>query len=89
MKKFLNKAKESFKMDHSEFPSAQGNQQQKIIKQNDSPSHIQPPSPVDVLRYRYHHGTNLGSIFVLEQWLSPSMFVSGANGGSELDAVQA
>lgn len=89
MKKFLNKAKASLNKGDSEYPSYQGQQQQKVIKQNDTPSYIQPPSPLDVIRYRYNHGTNLGSIFVLEQWLSGSMFVPGAKGGSELDAVNA
>lgn len=89
MKKFLNKAKASLNKGDFEYPSYQGQQQQKVIKQNDTPSYIQPPTPLDVLRYRYNHGTNLGSIFVLEQWLSGSMFVPGANGGGELDAVNA
>jgi len=89
MKKIWNKAKGSLNKEQSEYPSYQRQQQQKVIKQDDSPSYIQPPSPIDVVRYRYNHGTNLGSIFVLEQWLSGSMFVAGAKGGSELDAVNA
>lgn len=89
MKKFLNKAKASINKGHSEYPSYQGQQQQKVIQQKDTPSQIQPPSCIDVLRYRYNHGTNLGSIFVLEKWLSGSMFVAGAKGDSELDAVNA
>ncbi|KAI9812126.1 MAG: Glucan 1,3-beta-glucosidase 3 [Pycnora praestabilis] len=87
MKSLISKAKASLHKDQSHFPAAQD--QQKIIKQNDTASTIQPPTPLEVLRYRYHHGTNLGSIFVLEQWLSGSMFVAGAAGGSELDAVNA
>lgn len=43
----------------------------------------------DVFNYRYSHGTNLGTIFVLERWLSGSMYVQGAAGDSELDAVRA
>lgn len=89
MKNFLNKAKASLNNGQSEYPSYQGHQQQKVINQDDTPSYIQPPSPLDVLRYRYNHGTNLGSIFVLEKWLSGSMFVAGAHGESELDAVNA
>ena len=50
---------------------------------------ISSPTPLDVLRYRSHHGANLGSIFVLEKWLFPSMFVARAAGDSELDAVTA
>ena len=48
-----------------------------------------PPTPLDNLRYRFHNGTNLGSIFVLEKWLFPSMFEPNARGDSELDAVTA
>ena len=49
-----------------------------------------PPAASDVLRYRYHHGACLGSIFVLEKWLTPSMFPSAAGGNqsSELEAVK-
>lgn len=57
-----------------------------------SPTLPGPPSPptnLDILRYRSHHGANLGSIFVLEKWLFPAMFEPGASGGSELDAVTA
>lgn len=52
-----------------------------------------PPAPTsdDIFRYRYHHGTNLGSIFVLEKWLSSSMFSPNATSAqsSELEAVKA
>ena len=48
-----------------------------------------PPTSQDLLRYRSHHGSNLGSIFVLEKWLYPSMFEPGAEGDSELAAVTA
>jgi aryl-phospho-beta-D-glucosidase BglC (GH1 family) len=51
------------------------------------PNIISPPTPLDVIRYRFHHGTNLGSIFVLEKWLTPSMFPSSSPSGSELSAV--
>ncbi|MCJ1419176.1 Glucan 1,3-beta-glucosidase 3 [Xylographa parallela] len=50
---------------------------------------IPPPTALDVLRYRYHHGVNLGGVFVLERWLFPSMFPACAEGASELDAVTA
>ena len=48
-------------------------------------------SPRDILRYRYHHGANLGSIFVLERWLSPHMFPYDlpSDKTSELEAVKA
>ncbi|OCK74292.1 glycoside hydrolase family 5 protein [Lepidopterella palustris CBS 459.81] len=57
--------------------------------QTDQPPTIAEPSSLDVLRYRYHHGTNLGSIYVLEKWLHPSMFPGNAasNQSSELEAV--
>jgi hypothetical protein len=59
------------------------------LSQKDVPSRIQTPTSLEILRYRYHYGANLGSIFVLEQWLYPSMFPSSATGGAELDAVTA
>ncbi|KAL9627291.1 MAG: hypothetical protein Q9164_007648, partial [Protoblastenia rupestris] len=49
---------------------------------------LPPPTHLDILRYRTHHGTNLGSIFVLEKWLYPSLF-SYTDSDSELDAVTA
>ncbi|KAF2738797.1 glucan 1,3-beta-glucosidase-like protein [Polyplosphaeria fusca] len=55
----------------------------------DGPNLITDPSPIDILRYRYHHGVNLGSVFVLERWLQPSRFPDGSSGSSELAAVQA
>lgn len=84
MKKLLDKAKVQLDKGQTMF---QG--RQKVLKQQDIPSSIKPPTPLELMRYRYHHGTNLGSVFVLEQWLSPSMFTAHAEGGSELDAVKA
>jgi len=52
-----------------------------------SSHHLPRPSAKDILRYRYHHGSNLGSFFVLEKWLHGSMYDGGAAGSSELDAV--
>ncbi|CZS90374.1 related to Putative glucan 1,3-beta-glucosidase [Rhynchosporium graminicola] len=52
-------------------------------------STISAPTATDVLRYRYHWGTNLGSIFVLEKWLSGSMFPANSTGNHELAAVTA
>ncbi|EPS44796.1 hypothetical protein H072_1229 [Dactylellina haptotyla CBS 200.50] len=46
------------------------------------------PSEYEVLAYRYHHGTNLGAIFVAEKWLFGNVFAQGAAGDSELDAVK-
>ena len=56
---------------------------------------MQNPLPActtqDVLRYRYHHGCNIGGLFVLEKWLCQSAFPSqnSANQTSELAAVTA
>ncbi|CAL3964140.1 unnamed protein product [Diplocarpon coronariae] len=86
MKKLLNKAKAAFD-DFSD--SASSGLSQKPTSQPNQPSTIGPPSTQDLLRYRFHWGTNLGSIFVLEKWLSGSMFVSSASGDSELAAVTA
>lgn len=47
------------------------------------------PTPRDILRYRYQHGANLGSIFILEQWLFGGMYDEGVSGSSELDAINA
>jgi hypothetical protein len=55
----------------------------------DQPSTIVEPTAIDILRYQYHHGTNLGSIYVLERWLHPSRFPDDASGSSELESVKA
>ena len=55
--------------------------------QRPKPMAVSTPSETDVLRYRYNYGTNLGGIFVLEQWMFGSMFDGNVKGGSELDAV--
>lgn len=47
-----------------------------------------PPTATDIFRYRYQHGTNLGSIFVLEKWLHPKMFDKDSKGSSELEATK-
>ncbi len=73
MQKLLNKAKHPLSSSPMSFPSQH--------------TQLQQPTALDVLRYRTHHGTNLGSIFVLEKWLFPSMFEPTAAGDSELDAV--
>ncbi|KAF2183237.1 glycoside hydrolase family 5 protein [Zopfia rhizophila CBS 207.26] len=57
--------------------------------EQDQPSTISTPTALEILRYRYHHGSNLGSIYVLERWLHPSMFPRDASGSSELEAVKA
>ncbi|EAT80765.2 hypothetical protein SNOG_11721 [Parastagonospora nodorum SN15] len=52
-------------------------------------NNIREPTTLDIMRYRYHHGTNLGSVYVIERWLQPSRFPDGAEGSSELAAVKA
>ncbi|CBX91659.1 similar to glucan 1,3-beta-glucosidase [Plenodomus lingam JN3] len=105
MKGFLQKAKAELKSvtqrDNTvDFPGGQryGNgvsyPQQQEHQDSDSLQHRQPrgirePSRLDILRYRYHYGTNLGSVYVIERWLQPSRFPDGAEGSSELAAVQA
>ena len=44
----------------------------------------------DILRYRFHYGTNVGSFFVLEKWLFSSMFPSkaGDKQSSELESLK-
>ncbi|KAI9734162.1 MAG: Glucan 1,3-beta-glucosidase 3 [Claussenomyces sp. TS43310] len=82
MRKFLGKAKAS--LANNDFPSQESHGQTHLRPPAGA---LQAPTPLDVLRYRYHHGTNLGSIFTLEKWLFGSMFIDGCPGGSELDAV--
>jgi hypothetical protein len=50
---------------------------------------ILAPSRLEILKYRAHHGTNLGSCFVLEKWFTPSAFSpdSLSDQSSELAAV--
>jgi hypothetical protein len=50
-------------------------------------SSILAPTALDILRYRYHHGTNVGGIYVLQRNLYPSFFPDDVVGYSELDAV--
>lgn len=57
--------------------------------QHSEPRGINEPTPLEIMRYRYHHATNLGSIYVIERWLHPSRFPDGAEGSSELASVKA
>jgi aryl-phospho-beta-D-glucosidase BglC (GH1 family) len=59
------------------------------VKGHQGPNNIREATPLEIMRYRYHHGTNLGSIYVIERWLQPSRFPDGAEGSSELAAVKA
>ena len=85
MKEALGRARSEFRR----FRAMAQQSQQTVLAVEDTPGGLPVPSPRDVLRYRYHHGTNLGSIFVLERWLHGSMFVQEATGHSELAAVTA
>lgn len=49
---------------------------------------VAPPSPQDILLYRYQHATNLGSVFVLERWLRSSMYDDDTPGSSEIEAIK-
>ncbi|KAF2786437.1 glycoside hydrolase family 5 protein [Melanomma pulvis-pyrius CBS 109.77] len=71
-------------------PSYSSGRQQGYLRgmEHDQPSTITEPTAIDILRYQYHHGTNLGSIYVLERWLYPSMFPDDASGSSELEAIK-
>ncbi|KAJ8108963.1 hypothetical protein OPT61_g7806 [Boeremia exigua] len=92
MKGFLQKAKAEWKeLSQRDVQSGPGQQNQH--HQSHGPpvvsNSITGPTALDILRYRYHHGTNLGSVFVIEKWLQPSRFPDGAEGSSELAAVKA
>ncbi|KAF2150031.1 glycoside hydrolase family 5 protein [Myriangium duriaei CBS 260.36] len=54
----------------------------------EKPARLPMPNIRDLYKYRFGHGTNLGSVFCLEAWLTGSMFPAGA-GSSELAAVTA
>lgn len=92
MKKLINKAKSALDdLTYADPPQRlkpRGNPQQQVLHQAGS-STVQPPTIADVIRYRYQHGTNIGSIFIQERWLTGSMFPEGAEGSSELAAAQA
>ncbi|USP78533.1 glycoside hydrolase family 5 protein [Curvularia clavata] len=100
MRGFLQKAKSEFKnlTQQNADPGHPQSQHQSPL----SPAHhhnahgsgcqqrgISDPTFLDILRYRYHHGTNLGSVYVIERWLQHSRFPEGAEGSSELAAVKA
>lgn len=84
MKSLIDRAKRRLSdLTDSDAPSSQS--PQATTTSISHASSIHPVTQQDIFRYRYHHGTNLGSIFVLERWLFPSLF-SGP-GDSELAAV--
>lgn len=94
MKKFLHKAKAAFNdhdgandSDYAPPSYGGGAPAQQPFPTEDQPTEMQAPHPLEVMRYRYQHGTNLGSIFVLEKWLTGSMYAEGSD-SSELAAVK-
>jgi aryl-phospho-beta-D-glucosidase BglC (GH1 family) len=97
MKRILQKARTEFRDTTQQFRSANAESQaQAPLQYRDSPDagqqgqrEIRDATSLDILRYRYHHGTNLGSVYVIERWLHPSRFPDGAEGSSELAAVEA
>jgi aryl-phospho-beta-D-glucosidase BglC (GH1 family) len=84
LKKFKTEMKSAFNDDKPSYPAQQ--QQQSQMPISDQPASLQEPSSSDVYRYRYQHGTNFGSIFVLEKWLTGSMYPENAD-SAELAAV--
>lgn len=90
MKRWMDKAKAAW--DDVETTLSGGNSSQSHqqgIPQFDGAQGPQPPTPADIVRYRYQHGCNLGSIFIMERWLTSSMYPEHAEGSSELTAVSA
>lgn len=86
MKKILQSAKSHIsRLDGQHDVAPAHAQDQRPL--TEKPSVAQPPSVSDVFRYRYQHGTNLGSIFVLEKWLTPGMYIEGSE-SAELAAVE-
>ncbi|KAG5366382.1 putative glycosyl hydrolase [Yarrowia sp. B02] len=49
----------------------------------------QAPNDRTIFQTRNNHGPNIGSMFLLEKWLTPGMFPDSAKGDAELDAVSA
>ncbi len=89
MRRIISKVKSKLSSDENGRSSDTEPDQEPIRPPADDRPKMQPPSALEVLRYRYQYGVNLGGIFVLEKWISPGRFESGTQGGSELDAVTA
>jgi hypothetical protein len=55
------------------------------------PLELPDPTLLECIRYRYHYGVNVGSIYVVERWLTESAFPPNTPAGqsSELAAVTA
>jgi hypothetical protein len=73
MKKFFNKAKDTARENLRNIEiSDQGNQQKgpESVRAPHVAASLGPPTAEDVIRYRFHWGTNLGSIFGISHILS-------------------
>lgn len=81
--------KSTFQKVENQISQRTGDRQAPLAVSTREPSTLDSPTVDDLLRYRYHHGANIGSVFVLERWLNGSMFLPEAQGGSEFDAVSA
>jgi hypothetical protein len=66
-------------------------QQKNATNAEDNQGTLQPPTPIDVIRYRYHYGVNLGAVHVLEKWIFSSAFPPTASAvqSSEFECVKA
>lgn len=87
----MDKAKAAWDDVENTFTGGSFSEPQQPIPQYDgahASTSPQPPSQADVVRYRYQHGCNLGSIFIMERWLTSSMYPEKAEGSSELTAVE-
>jgi aryl-phospho-beta-D-glucosidase BglC (GH1 family) len=89
MKSLFQKARAEVKGAVQRNHQPQSHPNQPPAPMANQPASIQTPSALDILRYRYHHGTNLGSVYVMERWLQSSRFPEGAEGSSELALVKA
>ena len=91
MKRWMDKAKAAWDDVENTFAGGSSPQQQPIPQYDGAhaTNSPQPPTQADVVRYRYQHGCNLGSIFIMERWLTSSMYPEKAEGSSELTAVSA
>lgn len=89
MRRFISKVKSKLSSDENGRSSDLDPLQEPARPPADDRSKMQPPTALDILRYRYQYGVNLGGVYVLEKWISPSMFESWTKEGSELDALTA
>jgi len=88
MKRIIEKAKDLGRS--GDEASGESSARQEQVVGTPHPEYVnKQPTLADVTRYRYHHGTNIGSVFILEKWLSGGMFPGQAKGSSELAAAEA